>query len=157
MIKIKILGLKKNFVVPEYVTEGAACMDLTASEIIYEDEDLVTVKMGFAVQIPEGYKMCIAPRSSITSKGWIMANSPGQIDSDYRGEIMVKFTALPTDVVDVINLKDSYKLIYPNFPYQLGDRVAQCWLEKIIKTEFEVVNQLTETERGAGGFGHTGK
>jgi|ERR1044072_7644338 dUTP pyrophosphatase len=153
-ITIRVKKLNEKAVIPRNMSIDAACFDLVATEIIQEDENLVTVKYGFATQIPVGYKVCIAPRSNLTHKGWIMGNSPAQIDADYRGEWMSKFESIPVN----INQKMSgMTLLYPDFPYKIGDRVCQCWVEKIVDTEFEEVEELTSTIRGSGSFGSTGK
>lgn len=160
MISIKIKKLHPNAVIPVKMTTGAACMDLVATEIIQEDEDKVTVKFGFSTAIPIEYKICIAPRSSFTNKGWMLINSPAQIDSDYRGEWMLKFDAIPVSINSYWdNLIDTanQKLEYPRFPYKIGDRVAQCWIEKVIDSTFLEVKELDSTERGEGGFGSTNR
>lgn len=149
-VPIKFKRMHKEAVIPQYQTPGAACVDLVATEVIYEDENKVTVKFGFAAQIPEGYKVLLQPRSSFTHKSWFMANSPGQIDSDYRGEWMAKFEAIPLGVKDGI-------LTYEVFPYKAGDRVVQSSVEVNIHMKFVLVEDLDDSIRGTGGFGHTGK
>ena|SRR5688572_17281216 len=149
-VPIKFKRIHKDAVIPQYQTQGAACVDLVATEVEYTEENKVLVKFGFAGQIPEGYKVFIAPRSSFTHKSWFMANSPGQIDSDYRGEWMAKFEAIPVGVKDDI-------LIYDVFPYKPGDRVVQASVEVNIHMAFKEVEDLDDSIRGKGGFGHTGK
>ena len=153
-MKIKIKRLNENAVIPVFATKGAACADVVATEIIKQDSYNVTVKLGFATQIPEGYKGVVVPRSSFTQKGWVMQNSPAQIDSDYRGEWMLKFQAVPFDAISTRHgLVD---LLPDNFPYKEGDRVAQVYFEKVLQAEFEDVTELDQTDRGEGGFGSTG-
>jgi len=153
-MKIKFRRLNENAVVPVFATKGAACADVVATEIIKQDSYNVTVKLGFATEIPEGYKGVVVPRSSFTQKGWVMQNSPAQIDSDYRGEWMLKFQSLTFDAVSTRhNLID---LLPEDFPYEVGDRVAQVYFEKVEQAEFVVVDDLESTERGEGGFGSTG-
>jgi dUTP pyrophosphatase len=154
-VPIKFKRMHENAVIPQYATPGSACVDLVATEIIYEDENKVTVKFGFAAQIPEGYKVFIAPRSSFTHKSWFMANSPGQIDSDYRGEWMAKFEAVPVGLRDGMNTIGP--LVYEEFPYKVGDRVVQSSVEVNIHMKFIEVEDLEDSIRGKGGFGHTGK
>lgn len=151
MQKIKIKKLHPNAVIPKRITLGAACSDVVATEVEINN-NLALVKLGFSTEIPEGYKMCVSPRSSFTQKGWVMQNSPGQIDSDYRGEWMIKFEAFPA----CADYSREEGLIYPEFPYKAGDRVAQIWLEKIEDFEFEEVEELVESERADGSFGSTG-
>jgi len=153
-MKIKFRRLNENAVVPVFATKGAACADVVATEIVKQDSYNVTVKLGFATEIPEGYKGVVVPRSSFTQKGWVMQNSPAQIDSDYRGEWMLKFQALTFDAISTRHgLVD---LLPGDFPYQVGDRVAQVYFEKVEQAEFVVVDDLDSTERGEGGFGSTG-
>lgn len=126
----------------------AACADVYAVNIIVKD-NLATIDLGFALDIPEGYKVVLVPRSSFTQKGWVMQNSPAQIDSDYKGEIKLKFEGMfgPFSIIDRFSNE---------FPYKVGDRVAQMFLEKVIDYEFEEVEELSESERNTGGFGSSG-
>ena len=143
-MKIKFKKLNENAVVPVFATKGAACADVVATEIIKQDSYNVTVKLGFATEIPEGYKGVVVPRSSFTRKGWVMQNSPAQIDSDYRGEWMLKFQALTFDAISTRhNLID---LLPEGFPYEVGDRVAQVYFEKVEQAEFVVVDDLESTQ-----------
>lgn len=153
-MNVKIKKLHPDAVIPKIATGGAACVDVVATEIINEGKH-VTVKLGFSTEIPKGYKMCIAPRSSFTQKGWVMQNSPAQIDSDYRGEWMIKFQSIPTSAGWTRAL-NKYFLEHDIFPYKAGDRVAQTWLEKVLDFEFEEVEELDATDRGTGGFGSSG-
>ena len=153
-MKIKFRRLNENAVVPVFATKGAACADVVATEIVKQDSYNVTVKLGFATEIPEGYKGVVVPRSSFTQKDWVMQNSPAQIDSDYRGEWMLKFQALTFDAISTRhNLID---LLPEDFPYEVGDRVAQVYFEKVEQAEFVVVDDLESSQRGEGGFGSTG-
>lgn len=150
-MKIKIKLLRENSKLPIKGSKQAACYDVFASEITKE-HNLVDIKLGFSTEIPKGYKGIIVPRSNFTQKGWVMENSPAQIDSDYRGEWMIKFEAIPINI-------DKYQfnwLEYQIFPYEVGDRVAQIFIEKVNDFEFEEVESLENTERGTGGFGSTG-
>jgi len=155
---IKFKRLNSKAVIPNIMTLGAACLDVVATEII-QNINYVTVKLGFATEIPEGFKVVMSPRSSFTQKGWVLQNSPCQIDSDYRGEWMLKFEAIPwTSHLGWSEFSgQSISFKYPPFPYKVGDRVAQVWLEKVIPIEFEEVDELSSTERGGGGFGSTNK
>ena len=145
-MKVKIKKLHEDAQIPKLSTEGSACSDLVATKIhLYPSKKHVTVYSGLAMEIPKGYKLCVVPRSSLCYKGWVIANSPCQIDSDYRGEIIIKFQSISDDF-------DS-----DGFPYKALDRFAQCYLEKVIDFEYEEVEELNETERGSGCFGSTGK
>lgn len=154
-VPIKIKKVHKDAKIPKYMTEGAACFDLVATEIEYLDPNKVIVKFGIAVEVPVGYKLVLQPRSSFTHKSWVMANSPGQIDNDYRGEIMNRFEAIPID--QYINSNKISEFIYEVFPYKVGERVAQAYIAPIIKGDFEIVDELSETKRSENGFGSTGK
>jgi len=157
-VPLKFKELHPNAVIPQYGSHGAACVDLVVTEIEYIDEDKVELKFGFSAEIPDGYKVYLMPRSSFTHKGWVMQNSPGVIDSDYRGEWKVRFQAIPINVY-----LDDYgnpKLLYESCPYKVGDRAVQASLEvnihmKFIKTKKD--EELSITIRGEGGFGSTGK
>lgn len=160
-MNIKIQKVHENAIIPQLATEGAACVDVVATEIEYvPGGNEALVKLGIAMAIPVGYKACLAPRSSFTKSMWLMQNSPAQIDSDYRGEIMLKFRAILSKVIIYTGYgqqeKKQPQTLYAGFPYKVGERVAQMWIEKIIDYSFEEVSTLDETERGAGGFGSTG-
>ena len=147
MIKIKIKKLYLDTVLPKKGSNYACCYDVVANQIDFIDDNKVIVKLGFSTDIPNNYKGVIVPRSSFTHKGWVMQNSPGQIDSDYRGEWMIKFEAL----------LDEWGETYPTFPYKKGDRVAQIFFEKVESIYWEEVKELNTTVRNNGGFGSTGK
>jgi dUTP pyrophosphatase len=160
-MRVKIQKVHKNAIIPKIATKGAACVDVIATEIEYKPGGgEAIVKLGFATEIPEGYKACLAPRSSFTKFMWLMQNSPAQIDSDYRGEWMLKFKAIPTKVITHSGYGAQAKkqpiMLFSAFPYKVGDRVAQMWLERVNKFEFEEVETLDTTDRGEGGFGSTG-
>lgn len=151
-VPIKFKRIHPKAVIPQHMTAGAACVDLVATEIEYVDESKVIVKFGFSTEFSDGYKILIMPRSSFTHKGWVLQNSPGVVDSDYRGEWMCKFEAIPDGYSPEIK-----GLLYPVFPYKVGDRVVQASIEVSIHMKFREVQELIPTERGEGGFGHTGR
>lgn len=139
-MKVKI-KLSDGAVMPKYAKPGDAGMDLTAiSEkiIIKEDFGYIEYGTGISLEIPEGYFLDIRPRSSISETGLFLANAPGTIDSQYRGELKCRFKWIP----------DTKK-------YEIGDRIAQIILLPYPKIEWEEVNELQPTERGEGGFGST--
>ncbi len=104
----------------------------------------IAVGLGFKTEIPKGYKGIIVPRSNLTKFSWVLNNSFGVIDADYRGEWMAIFTP-------IINGGP-----IPEFPYSVGDRVAQIYFEEVLPISFDVVSELEKSERGEGGFGSTG-
>lgn len=140
-MQIKIKKLHKNAKIPRYAKPGDAGMDLTATERIIKDSQ-VFVKFGIAMEIPEGYVGLIFPRSSIYKTGLNLSNSVGVIDSCFRGEICAVFN------IGVVSGASSY---------DVGDRCAQIIIMPYPQVEFEEVEELSETERGSGGFGSSGK
>lgn len=138
-MKINIVKLHKDAVIPSYAKDGDAGLDLTVTEVDYEDNEHVKVKFGIAVEIPLGFVGLIFPRSSIYKKRQILSNSVGVIDSGYRGEICAVFIGTARG------------------GYNIGERAAQLIIIPYPEIEFNEVKQLTETERGDGGFGSTNK
>lgn len=127
---------------PVYATDGAAGIDIHAAETVtlYPLES-VMVKTGFAVEIPPGFELQVRPRSGLAANhGVIVPNSPGTLDCDYRGEIMV--------ILMVLHPK--------NYVVLKGDRIAQLVLCPVTRATIEEVQTLSETVRGDGGFGSTG-
>jgi dUTP pyrophosphatase len=142
-VEIKIKKLCNNEKIPVKSTEGACGYDVYANMIttnVYETQ--CSVYFGFAVEIPKGYALEFIPRSSICKTGFRLTNCVGLIDSDYRGEVYVTF-----DIIDKAN-KNNYKI---------GDRVGQFVVIKDYKSKFVEVDELSDTKRGDGGFGSTGK
>lgn len=142
-MKIKLHKLDEDAITPIYGSDGAACLDLYAvDDVIIRAGAVRYVRSGWAFAIPNGYEVQIYPRSGLAcKKQLIILNSPCIIDSDYRGEI---YTYMK-------NVGDESVMI------RKGDRYAQMSLRKSIYTEFEVVDELEDTERGEGGFGSTGR
>ena len=130
--------------IPHYQTEHSAGVDLYAAvenEAVIDAGTWKLVPTGIAIAIPEGYEGQVRPRSGLAVKHGIgMLNAPGTIDADYRGEISVI----------LFNFSDT------PYPIRRGDRIAQLVFAKLEKAAFVKVDALSETARGAGGFGHTG-
>lgn len=151
----------KNIPLPTYQTDGAACCDLHVQRVEIDKHRMIC-HTGLHVSLPEGYEMQIRPRSSLTKTKLVIANTPGTVDADYRGEILVIFEA-----IDGTNLFPYYNNYINNgvtselhFPYGIGDRCAQLCIaryEKIEWQEVDKLNDLGETKRGSGGHGSTGK
>lgn len=156
MVPIKIKKLREGVEMPFYATEGAACFDLVAHEIEMIGPDKAIIYLGIASEIPVGWKVALQPRSSFTNKGWVMANSPGQIDSDYRGEWQMRVQAIPQKVKDNL-VAGAVEVEYAPLPFKIGDRCIQGSVESVILADFKDADALEESERGEGGFGHTGK
>ena len=142
-MKVKIVN-KSNHRLPEYATPGSAGMDLKANidePFVLKPLERHRVPTGLFIALPDGYSADIQPRSGLAAKyGVTVANSPGLCDPDYRGEIKVI----------LINLSNE------NFVVNPGERIAQLVVRHFEKVEWNEVATLDETERGEGGFGHTG-
>lgn len=142
-MKVKIVNQSKHSV-PEYATSASAGMDLRAcldEPMTMKPMERALVPTGLYIELPVGFEAQVRPRSGLAiKKGVTVLNSPGTIDADYRGEIRVI----------LINLSDA--------PFQIndGDRIAQMIIAPHIQAEWEEVDVLNDTERGSGGFGHTG-
>lgn len=144
VMNIKIKKLNPDAVIPKHGKPGDAGYDLTAITCKYDPEhDYYCYGTGLAMEIPEGYYGAIVPRSSIRKTEAIMQNTPGTIDSSYRGEIMVTFKNRTHD--------GSLR------PFKVGERVAQIIIKKYEEVDFIECDELSETERGEGGHGSTGK
>ena len=143
--KALIKKLHKAVNIPEYKTSGSSGLDLEAfleKDLIVKSNETVLVPTGLSIAIDQNLEIQIRPRSGLAAKNNItVLNTPGTIDSDYRGEIKVI----------LINLGKN------DFVIKNGDRIAQMVISPVIKTEFEVVDELPNTLRGLGGFGSTGK
>lgn len=142
-LTIKIVNQSNN-PLPEYATLGSSGMDIRASidqPMELKPSERVLVPTGLSVEIPLGYEIQVRPRSGLAIKqGITCLNTPGTIDADYRGEIKVI----------LINLSNEPQTIQP------GDRIAQLVLQKVEQIKWVPVNELADSERGAGGFGSTG-
>lgn len=144
MDKINInIKVEDETLMPSYETLGSAGADLKANEEgVLMPGQRKLIKTGISIELPAGYEAQVRPRSGLALKhGISMVNTPGTIDSDYRGEIGVI----------LINHGDT------PFEYKKGDRIAQLVIARYSRAEFQICSSLSETERGSGGFGHTGK
>lgn len=142
-IKVKRLESADGLPLPSYQTDHAAGMDLTAAErAVLKPGERALVSTGLVVEIPEGYEAQIRPRSGLAIKhGVTLVNSPGTIDADYRGEIRIILINHGTE----------------QFTIERGERIAQMVFAPVTRIEWIEVGDVTETGRGAGGFGSTGK
>ncbi|MBS7670191.1 dUTP diphosphatase [Croceicoccus gelatinilyticus] len=141
-VPVKRLEGNDDLPLPSYATDGAAGMDVVSSEErILNPGDRAAVATGLAVAIPEGYEIQIRPRSGLALKhGITVPNTPGTIDSDYRGELKV---------ILINHGLEPYKI-------RRGDRIAQAVLSPVVMASWLEVHELDETARGEGGFGSTG-
>jgi len=146
---IKLLRIRPDddadIPLPRYMTPHSAGMDIYAAvkkDIVLEKGEIALIPTGFAMAIPEGFEAQIRPRSGLAVKHGIgLINSPGTIDSDYRGEVMIPAINLGTK----------------KYTLKRGDRIAQMIIKRVYHARIEVVEQLDKTVRNTGGFGHTGK
>lgn len=143
MVRIKVIN-KGRQKLPEYATGQSAGMDLRANideAVTLRPMERRLIGTGLHIALPEGYEAQIRPRSGLALKhGVTVLNSPGTVDADYRGEIMVLLVNLSAD----------------DFVVNDGERIAQMVIARHEQGEFAVVGRLDETERGTGGYGHTG-
>ena len=143
IVPIKVVAEDRAFI-PQYQTDGAAGADICAyleEPYVLEPGARYAVPTGLFLEVAEGYEVQIRPRSGLAAKfGITCLNTPGTIDSDYRGEIKVI----------LINLGNS------DFVISNGDRIAQMVVSPLYRAEFEIVDELSESDRGEGGFGSTG-
>ena len=143
-VLIKLVNQSDNDV-PQYATAGSAGMDLRANlkePVILKPLQRQMIPTGLFIELPDGYEAQVRPRSGIANKqGITCLNSPGTVDSDYRGEIKII----------LINLSDVEQTIHH------GDRIAQLIIARVEQAKWELVQQLNNSARGHGGFGHTGK
>lgn len=144
LININIINHSQN-PIPQYATVGASGMDIRAhleTSIVLKPLERIAVPTGLFVELPENYELQIRPRSGLALKqGITCLNTPGTIDSDYRGEIKVLLINLSSESQTIDN----------------GDRIAQMVLAKVEKANWTHADIINETVRGTGGFGHTGK
>lgn len=143
-IKIKRLPHNPDLPLPGYETEGSSGMDIRAAietPVVLNPGDVKLIPAGFSISIPHGYEAQVRPRSGLALRHGIgMVNSPGTIDSDYRGEVSII----------MINWGQA------SFTINRGDRIAQMVICKVFRAEFASVESLDDTKRGEGGFGHSG-
>ena len=141
-VRIMRLPHGEGLALPAYATDGAAGKDVLAAEdVVVPPGGRYAVATGYALAIPPGFEVQVRPRSGLALKhGITVPNTPGTIDSDYRGEVKVILINHGTE----------------DFAIQRGDRIAQLVLAPVVQARWDVVDQLDVTDRGAGGFGSTG-
>lgn len=147
--KIKLLHPEGK--IPRQATNGSAGFDCFCTKIERESDNVFVAYLGFSISFPKDFRLMFVPRSSLTKTNWILQNSPGIGDSDYRGEYKIRFRGLPKEIYTDRSIE------YGRFPYEAGDRVVQMYFAPVVETTIEEVENLSETKRGEGGFGSTGK
>ena len=143
-MKVRIKKLNENAVIPSYAKSGDAGMDLVATSIISETQTQITYGIGLSMEIPKGFVGLIFPRSSVRKTRLMLSNCVGVVDSGYRGELQATFNK--------VNQNSQAEN-----DYNVGDRIAQIMIIPHPEVEFNEVDELSDTERGEGGFGSTGK
>ncbi len=141
-IKVGIKLLDNNAQPPKFAHIGDACADIRSNaDIVIPSKGIVLVPTGFSMEIPDGFEAQVRPRSGLAAKYGIgILNSPGTIDSGYRGEVKII----------MFNFSDK------DFKIKKGDRIAQVGIRPVPDIKFEIKDELSDTSRGAGGFGSTG-
>lgn len=143
-LTVRVKRLRDGAPLPGYMTARAAGLDLTAAlagDLVLAPLERAMVPTGIAISLPEGFEAQIRPRSGLADRlGITLLNTPGTIDSDYRGEIRVILINLGTETVTI----------------RPGDRIAQMVVARVARIAWEEVSELDDTDRGSGGFGHTG-
>ena len=146
MMKVNVKKLGSSAVLPTYSKHGDAGMDLTATSKSYDENGNVVYGTSLAFEIPAGFVGLLFPRSSNTKKDLILGNSVGVIDSGYRGEVVFKFREL---------LPSERDIEFGAREYEIGDRIGQIIIMPYPQIEFSLVDELSTTDRGVGGFGST--
>lgn len=165
-MEVKIKKLNEHAVIPSYAKQGDAGMDITATSRYFDEYGNVVYGTGLAFEIPEGYVGLLFARSSVSKQDLCLANCVGVLDSGYRNEVFFKFK--PTlaytsntelDEIDFsdIEIAGSKKCPIKHSIYEVGDRIGQIIIMPYPYIEFKEVNELSESERGLGGWGSTGK
>ena len=145
-LKVKIKKLNEDAVIPTYSKDGDAGMDLVATSEYYDNDGNIVYGTGLSFEVPKGYVGLLFPRSSNAKKDLTLSNSVGVLDSSYRGEVMLKFK-------NTITISGQY---LECVTYKIGDRIGQIIILPYPQIEFEEAEELSETERGNGGYGSTG-
>lgn len=164
-MKVKIKKLHEDAVIPQYAKQGDGGMDLVATSKSYDENGNTVYGVGLAFEIPEGFVGLLFPRSSNAKQDLLLSNSVGVLDSGYRGEVMFKFKKSIRMVDFLLNLKiwlgfrDFKEVNIWNIgkDYNIGDRIGQIIILPYPKIEFQEVEELSDSERGAGSYGSTGK
>jgi len=166
-MKINVKKINEKAVIPQYAHNDDACFDLIAcDDVIISPGETKKIPTGLIFEIPVGYKMVIYPRSGISLNTPLrIANSPGIVDSGYRGEVCILMTNTQQKEIDYVPLLYLVDNTIKNFEYyclqytyviRCGDKIAQAEIVPIYKAEFCEVNELSSTVRGGNGFGSTG-
>lgn len=146
-MKVKIKKLSEHAILPSYSKSGDAGLDLTATSVRHDTNGNVVYGTGLSLEIPIGFVGLLFPRSSNADKDLLLSNSVGVIDSGFRGEVKVKYK-----IVMRLGVEEDY--VFNN--YSIGDRIGQLIILPYPTIEFEETEELSDSERGTGGYGSTG-
>lgn len=144
-MKVKFKKTHENAVIPKYAKPGDAAVDLVAVSKDWEKQ-YISYNLGIAIEVPEGYVGLIFPRSSISNYDLALSNAVGVIDSGFRGTLSARFKIVPNE---------NHRILPRT--YDIGDKVCQLIIVPYPQIDYEEVDELSDTERGTGGFGSSGK
>lgn len=157
-MKVKIKKLAADAVIPKYATHGDAGMDMVAISRSEDEYGNVVYGTGLAFEIPIGFFMMLVPRGSNCKTDLLLTNHCGIVDSGYRGEVMFKYAPYrENDTKEIRMTRDTARMMDVPVLHKIGDRIGQLIIMPYPTIEFEEVTELSETERGTGGYGHTGR
>ena len=156
MLEIGYKKLNARAVTPFYAKDGDAGMDIVSTRVIDEDDESITYGTDLSFEIPNGYVGLLFPRSSVRKYGLVLSNCVGVIDSGYRGEIMCNFKKTGNLLNKIASFLFGKKSNLTS-KYEVGERMCQIVFIQLPKVLLKEKNSLSDSERGSGGFGHSGK
>lgn len=158
-MKVKVKKLSENAVLPKKAHKTDAGFDLVATSREFDKDGNIVYGTGLAFEIPEGYVGYLFPRSSVSKKDVMLANAVGVIDAGYRGEVTAKFKPMPRarETYSKIDGEHEYSFKLFGKDYKVGERIAQLIIMPLPEVELEEADELSESDRGKGGYGSTGK
>lgn len=158
-MKVRVKKLSENAVLPSKAHKTDAGFDLTATSREIDNNGNIVYGTGLAFEIPEGYVGYIFPRSSISKKDVMLTNAVGVIDAGYRGEVMAKFKPMPIARETYSKIDHEHMSFFKRFgvDYKIGERIGQLIIMPLPEIELEEATELSESDRGEGGYGSTGK
>ncbi len=158
-MKVKVKKLSENAVLPKKAHKTDAGFDLVATSRVIDADGNIVYGTGLAFEIPEGYVGYIFPRSSVSKKDVMLTNGVGVIDAGYRGEVMAKFKSMSRAKETYLGTGSEHGYTNNRFgtDYKVGERIAQLIIMPLPEVELEEADELSESDRGEGGYGSTGK
>lgn len=158
-MRVKVKKLSENALLPTKAHATDAGFDLVATSREIDEHGNIVYGTGLAFEIPDNCVGLVFPRSSISKQDIVLSNCVGVIDSGYRGEVMAKFRPTATAYATFGKTDGEHHMEHPSFgkDYKVGERIAQLIIMPLPKTEFEEADELSDTDRGEGGYGSTGR